>query len=213
MVIEMIADLVCPWCYLGLKRLQRALAQRPGRRPRLVWRPFLLNPEAPPQGIPLPVYFGAATGGDPDRVIANVLRAAAPDAGLFDFPRIATVPNSIDAHRLVQWAGRQGHDEILQLRLIDALYRAYFGAGRDLADHAILAGIAGESGLDSTAARRHLDGEDDRVAVLKDHQRVRNLGIKGVPCFIVDGRYALSGAQEPEVFLPLLDLSPPAASA
>ncbi len=209
MVIEIVADLVCPWCYLGLIRLQRALALRPGRRPRILWRPFLLNPDAPPEGIPLPLYLSAASGGDPNRVIANLLRAAAPDEGLFDYARIDVMPNSIDAHRLVQWVGRhQLVDETLQLRLVTAVYRGYFGFGRDLARHAVLAELASEVGIDRQDALAFLAGDDGRLAVLKDHQRVRNLGIKGVPCFIVDSRYALSGAQEPEVFLPLLDLSP-----
>lgn len=213
MVIEIVADLVCPWCYLGLKRLERALAMRPGRQPRVVWRPFLLNPDAPAEGIPLPLYLSAASGGDPNRVIANLLRAAAPDDGLFDYARIDVMPNSIDAHRLVQWAGRRRGDETLQLRLVAALYRGYFGFGRDIARHAILAELATDVGIDQTEAREFLAGDDDRLTVLKDHHRVRNLGIKGVPCFIVDSRYALSGAQEPEVFLPLLDLSPIAATA
>lgn len=214
MVIEIVADLVCPWCYLGLRRLQEALARRPGRDPRIVWRPFLLNPDAPPEGIPLPFYLSAASGGDPNRIIANVLRAAAPDDGLFDYARIDVMPNSIDAHRLVQWAGRHDlADETLQVRLITALYHAYFGLGRDIARHAVLADVATEVGIDRGVALHVLAGEEGRLGVLKDHQRVRSLGIKGVPCFIVDSRYALSGAQEPEMFLPLLDLSPAVATA
>ncbi len=90
MVIEIVADLVCPWCYLGLVRLQRALAFRPARRPRILWRPFLLNPDVPPEGIPLPLYLSAASGGDPNRVIANLLSAAAPDDVLFDYARDAS---------------------------------------------------------------------------------------------------------------------------
>lgn len=214
MVIEIVADLVCPWCYLGLTRLQRALALRPGRRPRLLWRPFLLNPDAPPEGIPLPLYLSAASGGDPNRVIANLLRAAAPDDEMFDYARIDVMPNSIDAHRLVQWAGRHERgDETLQLRLVAELYRGYFSFGRDVARHEVLAELAADVGIDRDETLAFLAGNEDRLSVLKDHQRVRNLGIKGVPCFIVDSRYALSGAQEPEVFLPLLDLSPAVANA
>jgi predicted DsbA family dithiol-disulfide isomerase len=114
----------------------------------------------------------------------------------------------------VQWAGRRERDdETLQVRLVSAIYRGYFGFGRDIARHAILAELATDVGIDRSEARDFLAGDDGRLAVLKDHQRVRNLGIKGVPCFIIDRRYALSGAQEPEMFLPLLDLSPVAASA
>ena len=214
MVIEIIADLVCPWCYLGLRRLQRALAMRPTRHPRIIWRPFLLNPDAPEEGIPLPAYLNAISGGDPNRIITNLLRTAAPDDGLFDYASIDVMPNSIDAHRLVQWAGRRERDGgALQLRLVTALYRGYFGFGRNIARHAVLADLASDVGIDRMDARVYLASDDDRLSVLKDHQRVRNLGIKGVPCFIIDGRYALSGAQDPEMFLPLLDLSPVAASA
>jgi predicted DsbA family dithiol-disulfide isomerase len=208
LVIEIVADLVCPWCYLGLRRLERALAMRPGLRPRIAWRPFLLNPDAPLEGVPLQAYLAAATGGDPGRVVAGVLKAAADDPDLFDFAAIDVMPNSLDAHRLVRWAGRRDiGDDTVQRRLVSLLFRAYFGFGRNIARHQVLAALAAEVGLDARAAALFLAGDEHRLDVLRDHQQVRNLGIKGVPCFILDSRYALSGAQEPEVFLPLLDLA------
>jgi len=205
MVIKIVADLACPWCYLGLNRLKRAVAMRASLRYRFVWHSFLLNPDTPLAGIPLPLYTAARNADDPSRLLGGILRAANMDGVPMNFSRIASVPNSINAHRLIRWAGSVAEDR--QFDLISALYQAYFGEGDDIGQPRILADIAASVGLKWDAAARFLSGDEEREAIWTDYRSARALGIKGVPCIIIDDKYAISGAQEPEVFLPLLDLA------
>jgi len=204
LVIKIVADLACPWCYLGVNRLKRALAMRPRLRYRIVWQSFLLNPDTPLGGIPLPLYAAARGSTDASRLLGGVLRAANMDGVPMNFSRIANVPNSVNAHRLIHWAGNVAADR--QFDLIGELYRAYFGDGDDIGQSPVLADIASRVGLQQDEATRFLSGDAERELVLADHRNARGLGIKGVPCFIISDKYAISGAQEPEVFLPLLDL-------
>jgi predicted DsbA family dithiol-disulfide isomerase len=203
--IEVVFDLVCPWCFLGIRRLRRTLRSRPDVAAELLWRPFLLNPDFAPQGIPRQDYLVRKFGGE-DRArrlhgtIAELGRAEGIE---FRFDRIRRVPHSLDAHRLVRWAGRFDAAD----QLVEAIFEAYFIEGADIGDPQVLAAIAGQQGLDAPLARRFLATVAEVEAVHADNLRAHRLGINGVPCFVVAGRSAIAGAQEPEVLERLLDVA------
>ncbi|HEV2676922.1 MAG TPA: DsbA family oxidoreductase [Aliidongia sp.] len=205
MIIEIVSDLVCPWCYIGQRRLERALKRGGGPPPRLLWRAFQLNPDMPPDGVPRQAYLAAKFGGTfhASRIYQAIGEAGAAEGIQFDFDRIARTPNSLNAHRLKRLARRAG----LEVDMTDRLYRAYFEQARDVGLRGVLADVAAEAGLDRAEADRFLASDEDRAAVLAEDVGARRLGITGVPCVVIDGRYALSGAQEPEFFLPLFDLA------
>ncbi|MFC7474978.1 DsbA family oxidoreductase [Dankookia sp. GCM10030260] len=203
--IEVVFDLVCPWCFLGIRRLRRMLRSRPDVAAELIWRPFLLNPDLAPQGVPRQEYLVRKFGGEERArrlhgTIAELGRAEGLD---FRFDRIRRVPHSLDAHRLVRWAGRFGMADAT----VDAVFEAYFMDGVDIGDGAALAAIAGRLGLDAALARRFLATVAEVEAVHADNLRAHRLGINGVPCFVVAGRHAIAGAQEPEVLERLLDVA------
>jgi predicted DsbA family dithiol-disulfide isomerase len=203
--IEVVFDLVCPWCYLGVHRLRRTLRSRPDLGADILWRPFLLNPDIAPGGVSRHDYVLRKFGGE-DR--ARRLHGTIADLGRaeglrFAFDRIRRIPPSLDAHRLVRFADRQG----LADGAVHALFEAYFCDGQDIGDHAVLAFIGGRLGMDVTATRRLLGGPQEAEAVHADNLRAHRLGINGVPCFVVQGRHAIAGAQEPEVLERLLDVA------
>jgi predicted DsbA family dithiol-disulfide isomerase len=203
--VEVVYDLVCPWCFLGIRRLRRTLRSRPDVAADLLWRPFLLNPDLAPQGVPRQDYLARKFGGE-DR--ARRLHGTITDLGRaegieFRFDRIRRVPHSLDAHRLVRWAGRFNAAD----QLVEAIFEAYFTEGADIGDAHVLAAIAGQQGLDAPLARRFLATVAEVEAVHADNLRAHRLGINGVPCFVVAGRSAIAGAQEPEVLERLLDVA------
>ncbi|MDZ5648117.1 DsbA family oxidoreductase [Nitrospirillum sp. BR 11828] len=208
MLIEIVADFVCPWCYIGKRRLERALAQRPTLQPEVRWMPFQLDPDTPPGGIDrtidLLAKFGSA---ERIRQVNALLEQTAAAEGLsLNLDRIRRTPNTQDAHRLLRHADATGAGG-RALDLAGALQTAFFRDGRDIGDRAVLAAIAGESGLDTDAAAAFLASDTDRDALRQSLASVRQLGIQAVPCFIFNRLYSLSGAQEPGAFLPLLDLA------
>ena len=204
MLIEIISDVVCPWCHIGRRRLQRALAMRPDMTYRILWRVFQLNPEMPAQGIDRQAYLTAKFGGamHAGRIYDAITKAGAAEGIEFRFDRIRRTPNSQNAHRLSRFAARFGAQDMM----IDRLFKAYFEEGQDIGRVEVLADLAASIGLDRIAAADFLCSNAEREAVLAEDRSARRLGINGVPCFIIDGKYALSGAQEPEFFLPLFDL-------
>jgi predicted DsbA family dithiol-disulfide isomerase len=203
--IEIIHDLVCPWCYLGIRRLLRTLRRRPDIAFELIWRPFLLNPDMPRLGMARPDYVVRKFGGeDRARRLYTTITEVGRQEGLqFRFDRIRRTPSSIDAHRLVRHAAFYG----LADRLVEALFAAHFTDGHDIGDHAILAAVAASCGMDPMAVRRFLASDEEIEAVHADNLRAHRLGINGVPCFVVDGMHAIAGAQEPEVIERLLDIA------
>lgn len=204
MRIDIISDVICPWCFIGKRRLERALAQRPELAAEITWRPFQLNPDMPEEGMDRRAYLAAKFGGDAhaDRIYANVREAGATVDIPFAFDRIRRTPNTRDAHRLIRHAAAQGRADAV----VEALFRAYFIDGRDIGDHSTLAEIAGEAGLDARGAGQWLDSPAERETVIAEDRGARRLGINAVPCFIFERQYAVSGAQEPEFFLPVFDL-------
>jgi len=204
MRIDIVADVICPWCFIGKRRLEAALAQRPAITPDITWRPFQLNPDMPAEGMPRDAYLSAKFGG---QAHAKRINQAAIDAGAtvgipFAFEKIERTPNTLAAHRLVRFAQRASRAN----DLVDRLFAAYFIEGRDIGDRDTLAAVAGESGLGTSAAHEFLAGASERAEVTADDSGARRLGINAVPCFIFAGQYAISGAQEPPFFFPVFDL-------
>ena len=201
--LDIHSDVVCPWCYLGAANLMKALATREGPHPfGIRWHPFQLDPTIPPEGLDRRAYLQARFG-DGDRIaVAHArLEALGRDAGIeFRFDRIDRAPNTLDAHRLIRWATPEG----LQTRTAMVLFRRYFEEGEDISDAGVLTAAAAEVGLDAAAIARLLAGDTDRDAVRGEARAAAELGISGVPTFIVGGRYAVSGAQPPEVWSRLL---------
>jgi predicted DsbA family dithiol-disulfide isomerase len=204
MHIDIVSDVVCPWCYIGKRRLEKALALRPEIEAEITWRPFQLNPDLPPEGVERQAYLAAKFGGNThaDRIYANVTEAGATVDIPFAFDRIRRTPNTRDAHRLLRYAAAAGSAD----RMVEALFRGYFVDGRDIGDHAVLAEIAGGVGLDAAEAGAWLASPAELEQVLAEDRGARRLGINAVPCFIFERQYAVSGAQEPEFFLPVFDL-------
>lgn len=199
MIIDIVSDVVCPWCYIGKRRLERALAARGRDDVEIVWRAFQLNPDMPREGMDraryLAVKFGSAA--QARRIYDEIAETGAAEGIAFAFSRIARTPNTLDAHRLIRLAAAEGRQDAV----VEALFRAYFLDGVDIGAQESLIAIAEEAGIAREVAEPFLAGEDGLDAVRREDLGARRLGITGVPCFIVDGRYAISGAQAPEVFL------------
>jgi predicted DsbA family dithiol-disulfide isomerase len=203
LAIDIVSDVVCPWCFIGKRRLAAALAslaeREPALRPVVAWHPFQLNPGLPAEGMDRRAYLDAKFGGAARAgEIYGRLRAAGASVGIdFAFERIARQPNTLAAHRLIAWAEAQGRGEAL----VERLFCAYFLDGRDIGERAVLAALAGEAGLDPVAARAHLASVDGIDALAAADRRARQLGIDGVPFFIFNRRVGVSGAQEPATLL------------
>lgn len=207
LAIEIVYDLVCPWCYLGIRRLMRAARRRPDLVIEFIWRPFLLNPDMPRGGMPRSEYVARKFGSEDRgrRLYASVTELGAAEGVPFRFDLIARTPSSVDAHRLVRLAARRSG--ALATTLVDALFVAHFAEGRDIGDHAVLAAVAAENGMDPEKVRFFLAGADGVDVVHGENLRSHRLGINGVPCFIFGDRLAIAGAQEPEVIERLLDVA------
>ncbi len=203
--IDIYSDTVCPWCFIGKRRLERALAARDDVVATIKWHAFQLNPDMPLAGMERERYFATKYGG-PDRaagVYATIARAGHSERIAFDFDAIPRMPNTIQSHRLVCYADRFGAQEAV----VEALFQAFFFDGEDIGDDLTLLRIALMVGLDRDATAAFLACDDDRDTVLAEDLRARRMGINAVPCYVVNGDYAISGAQEPEAFFPLFDLA------
>jgi predicted DsbA family dithiol-disulfide isomerase len=199
--IDVFSDVVCPWCFVGKRRLEQALAEAGLSDAEVHWHAFQLNPDLPPEGVDRKQYLETKFGpGAAERIHAR-LDEAGKSAGIdFQFDRIERSPNTLDAHRLLWLSGTQGRQGALK----EALLRAYFLEGRDVGDRAVLAGIAMQVGIEADVPA-WLASDAGIREVREDLQQAARLQISGVPFFIFDGRLALSGAQPPEVFLQALD--------
>jgi predicted DsbA family dithiol-disulfide isomerase len=201
MRIDVFSDVVCPWCFVGKRRLEQALAAAKVTDAEVHWHAFQLNPDLPPEGVDRRQYLEAKFGPDAVERIHARLDEAGKGAGIeFQFDRIERSPNTLDAHRLLWLSGTQDRQDALK----EALLRAYFLEGRDVGDRAVLAEVARQAGIEADVPA-WLASDAGIREVREDLQQAARLQISGVPFFIFEGRLALSGAQPPEVFLQALD--------
>lgn len=201
--IDIVSDVVCPWCFIGKRRLESALAQLDGQQVHVTWRPFELNPDMPRGGMDRDRYVAAKFGG-PERareIYQRITEAGAGEGLKFRYDLIAKTPNTFDAHRLLWMAEREGDQNALS----EALFRAYFAEGRDVGDRATLAAIAASGGIEAGAAELFLESGKAVDEVRAEEMLAQKLGVSGVPFFILNGRYALSGAQDPQIMLSALN--------
>ncbi len=202
MQIEIFSDVVCPWCYIGKRRLDTVLAGDAGADVEVVWRPFQLYPQLPIRGVDRREFFAARFGdrAEASSVYRRIL-AEAESVGLeLNFEAIDKMPNTFLAHRLLAWAEGSG----LQHELADALFRSYFQLGLDVGDPVVLAAAAAAVGLDGEAAASHLASEAGLDEVQAQLERGHDLGVTGVPFFVLAGRFAIPGAQSTEVMSQLI---------
>jgi predicted DsbA family dithiol-disulfide isomerase len=199
--IQVWSDVICPWCYIGKRRLERALAEFPGDA-TVTFRAFQLDPSPAPHPLPIKEALAAKFGGREraEQMFAHVTALAAGDGLRLDFDR-AIAANTFDSHRLIAWAAGQGR----QAGMLDALQRAHFTDGVDLGSRPALAGVAGSLGLDPNAALSYLASGAGTDAVNADVAGAHDFGITSVPTFVIDGKYAVQGAQEPSTLLSALE--------
>jgi len=198
--IDVYSDVICPWCYVGKRRLERALAQLHGAvQTQVRWRPFQLNPTMPKEGIDRKTYLEAKFGGAAaaQAIYGQVARAGDEEGIPFAFDRIARTPNTFAAHRLIWPAGHQGKQD----EMVETLFRRYFVEGQDIGNVEMLSHAAVDAGLDGTGIEAFLAGDEGAEQVRPEEASGRRLGIRGVPYFVLNGAHALSGAQPPEQFL------------
>jgi predicted DsbA family dithiol-disulfide isomerase len=195
--VDVVSDVVCPWCYLGKRRLEAAAKVVLEIPLTIRWRPFQLDPTIPPGGIPRDEYVRRKFGSPEalDRPNAQLAKAGAEVGIPYAFGKIKRSPNTIDAHRLVRWAAEAGHQD----EMVEHLFHLYFVEGADVGDHAVLAKAAANVGMDSVAVSAGLATDRDREAVETEISAASAAGVTGVPCFILDTRAAVMGAQSAEV--------------
>ena len=209
MDIEIIYDTICPWCYIGKRRLDQALALRPGLDVTTHWRPFLLNPELPPDGVDRTAYLVKKFGSETRvRRIYGAIGEAGQSVEIdFAFDRIERTPNSVDSHRLVKYAARHGKADAM----VEALFVAYFVHAQDIGDTHVLTNIGAHNGLDRADLEDYLLSTENQESVTKDNARAHRLGVNGVPSFVFTGPMVISGAQEPQILARMLDAAASAA--
>lgn len=201
--LDIISDPICPWCFIGKVQLDRALEQRPGHPFTVEWHPFQLNPGMPKEGMDRRAYLEAKFGGKDGAYHAyQPIVEAAKKAGVtINFDKIKRTPNTLDAHRLIHWAGIERR----QTPVVAALFRAYFQDGRDIGNAEVLADIADGAGMDAAVVLKLLGSDADRDDILTREAHSRDMGVNSVPTFIVAGQHAVPGAQPPELWLKVID--------
>ena len=202
MQIDVISDTICPWCFIGKRRLARAMALRPAIAFDVRWRPFQLNPTMPAAGMERGAYLTAKFGmADAGQMYRQIAAEGEKDGIVFAFDAIRRTPNTIDSHRLIRWAEAAG----VQDDIVERLFIAYFENGEDIGDVRVLADIADLCGMDGVAVAELLEGDTDTALVQREDALAREMGVTGVPAFIFGGRLALSGAREAEVMAAVID--------
>ncbi|PPR64195.1 MAG: hypothetical protein CFH10_00310 [Alphaproteobacteria bacterium MarineAlpha4_Bin2] len=202
--IDVFSDPVCPWCFIGKRRLEEALQARPEIETEIRWHCFQLNPMMPREGMSREDYLALKFGNtDNARKLYTNISGIGEQAGIpFRFDRILIIPNTVNAHRLIRLAGQHGlHNEI-----VEQLFIEYFLHGMDIGKTNNLISLASSQGLNASEIEAYLKSSEDFEAIKREDMRARQLGIQGVPFFIIDRQYAISGAQEAEAFYPLFDL-------
>lgn len=200
--LDIFSDPVCPWCYLGKTNLDRALESRPDHPFQVEWHPFQLNPDMPREGMDRAAYlsakFGSAGMEQAERRLTDLARAAGID---MNFAAATRIPNTLDAHRLIHWAGLEGR----QGAAVSALFRAYWREGRDIGNPGVLADIGAAIGLDRDMLVRLLASDADAQAIADRDAHARSRGVNAVPTFVIANRHVVSGAQPPELWQQVID--------
>ena len=194
--IDVVSDVVCPWCFIGKRRLEKAIALKPDIPVEVHWRPYYLNDWVPREGMSRNDYLTAKFG-SPERykeIAGRVQQAAAAEGLTYAVDKISRQPNTADAHRLIRWAEAIGKAADMKQTLMDL----YFTEGADLTDREVLTKAAGSVGLDVEATRKRLESDEDVAQIEREAEQAKEAGIQGVPMFIFGGKFAVSGAQAPE---------------
>lgn len=196
--LDIISDPICPWCYIGKSYLDRALAAHPDHRFTIEWHPYQLNPEMAAGGMDRREYLELKFGGQEGAIkVYGEIAKKAEEAGLkIDFAAIKTTPNTLNAHRLIHWANIEGR----QAFVVAALFKAYFVEGRDIGNDGVLCNIAGDSGMDADMVERLLATDADLDDIRARDAHSREIGVRGVPTFILNNESVLTGAQPAEVW-------------
>ena len=195
--IDIVSDVMCPWCFIGKRRLEKALSETTDIAVKVEWHPFQLDPTLPPEGKDRQQYLSEKFG-DAARIAEIYGRIGAAGASEdipFAFDKITRSPNTLDAHRLIRWAGVEG----VQDAVVERLFELYFLEGGDLTDRKVLAGAAEDAGMNPEVVSRLLATDADLAETEAEVVHAQAIGVQGVPCFILDGKYAVSGAQPAEV--------------
>ena len=198
--IDIVSDVMCPWCYVGKKRLEAALKELPQDVDVDVrWRPYQLDPTLPKEGKDRKQYLAEKFGGSEraQQIYAAILDAGREEDIPFDFDAIAVSPNTLDAHRIIRWAASEAPG--VQDRLVDILFQAFFIEGKNIGDNAVLLDAAEKAGMDRAITESLLSGTADCLEVVQEIEVARKMGVTGVPCFIIDNKYAVMGAQTSDV--------------
>ena len=207
MRIDVIFDTICPWCYLGKKRLEQSLLEKPHLSTEISWHPFMLNPDLPPEGLERRHYLNAKFGNEDrsDRVYQAISEAGRSLGIDFQFDRITRTPNTLDSHRLVRFV--QTRDPERSSEVVETLFHAYFLRGLDTGNRTVLYDLVRELGYDVESLRSYLYSDEDVEDIRQQNARIHRISISGVPAFIIDGQFSISGAQEPRVIGRLLEIA------
>jgi predicted DsbA family dithiol-disulfide isomerase len=210
MQLHVVSDAICPWCYVGRRRLEKALSLLPDLQVKVTWRPFELNPDMPKEGVDRRTYRTRKFGSweESQRLDANIRAVGAAEGLVFRHDLMQRTPNTIDAHRVIWLAERAG----VQDAVVEALFAAYFTEGRDIGESAVLVEIAARAGMDAGVVKSAIDGGEGIDEVTRQLHEAHALGLQGVPSFVADGRVLLSGAQPAEVIAAQLRRSAAAAA-
>jgi predicted DsbA family dithiol-disulfide isomerase len=209
--INVVSDVVCPWCFIGKRRLEKAIVLNPDIPVEVHWRPYFLNDWIPREGIAREQYLTTKFG-SPERykgIAQRVATAAAAEGLNYAMDKISRQPNTLDAHRLIRWAESIGKAAEMKQKLMDL----YFTEGADLTDHDVLVKAAANVGLDANKIRQALASEQDVAEIEREALSAKEAGIEGVPCFIFGGKFAVSGAQAPEYLAEAIARAAEAADA
>ncbi|HTW35868.1 MAG TPA: DsbA family oxidoreductase [Rhizomicrobium sp.] len=203
MQIDIVSDTVCPWCFIGKRKLERALAMRPEIPFDVRWRAYRLDPDVPRGGVDRRAYMKAKFGDSPrTSAMSDAIKAAGESVDIaFAFDRIEKRPDTIDSHRLIRWAASGGR----QNDVVERLFKAYFEEGRDIGDPAVLVDMAGEAGMDAGLVEELLAKDADRELVEQEDALAHRMGISGVPTFIFANKYLISGAYDADKLVRVID--------
>lgn len=199
--IEIVSDMVCPWCWIGKRRLDSALEQLPDIAVERVWRPYMLNPDMPAEGMDRDTYLAAKFGAERLPRLHEPLAEIGRQEGIpFDFHAIRKMPSSLDAHRLARWARSAG----VQPAVIEDLFSRYFEKGEDISDPVVLLDVAEQAGMDAAIVAELLAGDQDSDLVRREDDLARRIGVTGVPTYVINQKWAVVGAQPAENWLEIL---------